>query len=263
MDVELLLFDIDDCMYPMSSGFSDHRNGEVVCSYMVEKLGFESHEAAKALRDEYFQRYHSTMKGLTIATDEGRLPKPFVPHELGEYWAEYCDFEKYVQPDSAFKEAVQSLRDEAGLKLAAFTNSPRQYALRCIEQMGLSELFPEGQVFAVEDVMPACKPEPAAFQAVLSALGVAPEATVMFEDSMKNIRACKALGMQTVLVDETSGIAGGEAALLADIPSPDDPAVDLVIQSVSQIRMAMPCLWNRRLHKPRLNSTDSYAASDA
>ena len=74
MDVETLIFDIDDTLYPMSSGFSDHRQG-LVCKFMVERLGFATAEEAKTLRDEYFQRYHATVKGLTIAEEEGRLPE--------------------------------------------------------------------------------------------------------------------------------------------------------------------------------------------
>lgn len=246
IEVDTLIFDIDDTMYPMSSGFSDHRNGEVICQFMLDELGFESATAAKELRDFYFQKYHSTMKGLNIATKEGKLPKPFNQDDLGAYWAAHCDFAKYVKPNAALADALKELRD-AGLQLVAFTNSPRAYGLRCLDSIGVRDFFPDDRVFAVEDVLPACKPEPEAFAKVLRAVGTVPERAVMFEDSMKNVRACKGLGMWTVLIDESAGGAiGGEAALLGDVPCAADPAVDATLQRIDQLRSVLPGLWKKR-----------------
>ena len=39
----------------------------------------------------------------------------------------------------------------------------------------MRDLFPDERLFAVEDVMPACKPEPAAFAAVLERVGATAE----------------------------------------------------------------------------------------
>eukprot|EP00414_Alexandrium_minutum_P002437 CAMPEP_0113822370 /NCGR_PEP_ID=MMETSP0328-20130328/2207_1 /TAXON_ID=39455 /ORGANISM="Alexandrium minutum" /LENGTH=262 /DNA_ID=CAMNT_0000790307 /DNA_START=25 /DNA_END=810 /DNA_ORIENTATION=+ /assembly_acc=CAM_ASM_000350 len=259
-EIDTLIFDIDDTMYPMSCGFSDHRNGDIITDFMVKRLGFASREEAKALRDEYFKKYHSTLKGLTVATSEGRLPKPFVQEELGEHWAHHCDFERYFKPDPAFIGALEALAAQ-GVSLVAFTNSPRTYALRCLDVLGVRPLFPDARVFAVEDVLPACKPEPEAFGKVLEAVGTRPERAVMFEDSMKNIRACKALGMHTVLIDEAAGARpGGEAGLLDDLPSPDDPAVDAVLRNVGEMGGALPCLLARRFEPQK---TPSPAAAQA
>ena len=243
-EVRTLIFDIDDTLYPVSSGFSDHRNGAVICKFMVERLGFASDEEALRLRNEYFQRYHSTLKGLTVATEEGKLSIPFKQEDLGEFWAEHCDFGKYLQPVPAFIEALQSLQAQTSLTFVAFSNSPRKYALRCLDFLGVRAFFPDDRVFGVEDVMPACKPEQAAFDKVLSAVGARPEEAVIFEDSMKNIRACKALGMHTVLIHEA---AGGEAALLGDVPASEDPAVDAVLRNIGDLRSSLPGLWAQRM----------------
>jgi len=250
--VDVLIFDIDDTLYPVSSGFSDHRNGEVVCRFMVERLGFQTSQEAKTLRDEFFKKYHSTLKGLTIADGEGRLPRPFKKEELGEFWAEHCDFPKYVKPNPELADALRSLRADAGLELVAFTNSPRRYALRCLDSLGVREHFPDSHVFAVEDVLPACKPEPEAFQTVLAAMGCHdPQRAVMFEDSMKNIRACKALGLRTVLVCEALGSTpGGEAALLGDVADAGDSAVDCALGDIVELRSRLPGLWQKRFAPP-------------
>ena len=275
---------------------------------MVNELGFASAAEAKTTRDEYFRAHHSTLKGLTVASREGRLPRPFREPTLGAYWAAHCEFERYLKPNAELAAVLRELRDDAGLRrvarlaartrlltrrrdvarartsasvrrhciatlrcnrLVVFTNGPRAYGLRCLEALGVREFFPDEQVFAVEDVMPACKPERAAFEAVLlrsrracgDASGdgdaaddavdpvvAAASRAVMFEDSMKNVRACKALGIRTVLIDETCGAAapGGEAALLGDVANAADPAVDVVLQDISQLRGRIPSLWQRR-----------------
>lgn len=244
-EVDVLIFDVDDMMYPLSSGFSDHRNGEVICQFMMEKLDFASEKEALDLRNEYFRKYHSTMKGLGIATEEGRLPnpeKPFKEQELAQFWAENCDFAKYLKPDPSFIDALRSLRDDTNLTLVVFSNSPRPYVLQCLVHLGVREFFRDDLIFGVQEVLPACKPEKEAFQKVLTAVGCSnPQRAVMFEDSMKNIRACHEIGIKTVLINEE--IHGGEAALLGDLPVPDDPAVGVVMNNPGQLRALMPELW--------------------
>ena len=62
-----VIFDIDDTLYDVGTGFTTHRNTDAVYDFMVKHLGFESKAAAKAVRNEYFARYHSTVKALTMA----------------------------------------------------------------------------------------------------------------------------------------------------------------------------------------------------
>lgn len=240
--VDTIIFDIDDTLYPVSSGLSKHRMGNVTLRFMQEKLGFETADDAMNVWLEYIQRYHSTLKGLNVAMKEGRLPQPFKQEELGQFWAEHCEFSKFLQKDPKLTGMLQSLQD-TGMKLVAFTNAPRRYALRCLECLGLKHLFPDDHIFAVEDVLPACKPEKEAFETVLRQTGAQADRTVMFEDSMKNIRAAKKLGLHTVLVHE-SNRAGSEALIVGDDPDPTDPAADCVIANVAEARNVLPGLWN-------------------
>ena len=120
--VDTLIFDVDDTLYPVSSGFSKHRNGPIVARFMVDELGFATEAEALALRDEVFRATHSTLKGLTLASQEGRLPKPFAEPMLGEYWAAHCDFDAYLPRNNEFREQLAELRD-LGYKLVVFSNS--------------------------------------------------------------------------------------------------------------------------------------------
>mmetsp|Transcript_27441 Transcript_27441/g.82370 ORF Transcript_27441/g.82370 Transcript_27441/m.82370 type:complete len:273 (-) Transcript_27441:21-839(-) len=244
--LDTLIFDIDDTLYPVSSGFSDHRNGPVVAKFMTAELGFASEAEALELRDAQFREHHSTLKGLKVASDEGRLPKPFDLYSLGRYWAEHCDYAGHLAPNPALRAQLEELR-ALGYALVVFTNAPRAYGLRCLETLGVRDVFDDSKIFAVEDVMPACKPEAAAFEQVIKGAGAAsPASCVMFEDSMKNVRACKALGMTTVFVDEARGAPGGEAALLGDArTAADDGAVDATVRVIADMKEKCPWLWAR------------------
>lgn len=243
--VDTLIFDIDDTLYATSCGFSEHRNGDVVGRFMVDVLGFDDVASALVLRDEVFREHHSTLKGLTVASHEGRLPRPFVQSALGDYWAAHCDFPKFLPKNEAL---VQQLRELSalGYRLVVFTNAPRAYGLKCLDSLGIREFFADDRIFGVEDVMPACKPEAAAFETVLRLVGSTAARSVMFEDSMKNVQACAALGMRTVLVDENRGRgAAGEAALLGDVADVNDEAVDYAVRRITEIKATIPELWQR------------------
>jgi len=241
--ITTLIFDVDDTLYDVGNGFTAHRNGGAVAAFMVAHLKFESEADALALRDEYFARYHSTVKALTVAEADGRLPASahFDAAALAEWWATKLDFERFIKPEPQLIKALA----ECPLRLVAFSNSPRAYCLRTLEALGLRHLFPDECVFAVDDVMPHCKPEPAAFDKVLSAVGAPASACVLIEDSMKNIRAAKALGLRTLLVSGlgTGDASAGEATKPGDAPQVDDPAVDASVRSCAEIRAVLPGLW--------------------
>lgn len=241
--ITTLIFDVDDTLYDVGSGFTGHRNGDAVGNFMVSELGFASIDAAMQVRDEYFEKYHATAKALTVAEADGRLPDGahFETQSLAKWWASKLEFEKYLKPDPELIAALHA----SPLKLIAFTNAPRLYAIRVLETLGLREFFPDSQLFAVDDVLPHCKPEPAAFEKVLTAIGSTAAECVMVEDSMKNIRAAKALGMRTLLVQGkgTGDVAASEATKPGDAPQAGDPSVDAAVRSCGELRSALPKLW--------------------
>jgi FMN phosphatase YigB (HAD superfamily) len=273
--ISTLIFDIDDTLYDIGTGFTAHRNGEGAQSFMVAKLGFPDLQAAKEVRDVYFERYHATAKALIVAEEEGQFPyqqsnddgqtavsnkKLFDTKDLAQWWAERLDFTLLGGPNPK----LVSMLESCPLNLVAFSNGPRMYVLRVLREIGLDHVFPPERVFAVDDVLPSCKPEKQAFEKVMAAVGVTDASQcIMVEDSMKNTRAAKELGMGTVLIagngrlrkndaaavvgdadDNTQALAdAAEATKPGDAPDSTDTAVDVCIEIVDEMQTVLPGLW--------------------
>ena len=260
--ISTIIFDVDDTLYDVSCGFTKHRNGEIVQQYMVDHLKFNTLQEAKAVRDEYFVKYHATAKALTVAQQEGKFPKDapiFDTKHLAEYWANNLDYTKLGTPKTIeFINTLKTLQSDSGITLVAFSNGPRAYVKRVLQYIGMFDLFGEERLYAVDDVLPYCKPEPEAFQKIFNNIGcTAPETCVMVEDSMKNIRAAKQLGMKTLLVtgkqiDESSN--GDNRILPDDCPLTSDPNVDCSIPVIEDITKVLPGLWINKADDDNGNS---------
>jgi FMN phosphatase YigB (HAD superfamily) len=187
--------------------------------------------------------------------------------ELDEYWAANLDFSLLGGPDPKCIDIFDHLKNPNNttwkLNVVAFSNGPRKYVCRVLKEIGLDSYFSPENIFAVTDVLPHCKPDKASFEFVLKTIGAKPEETIMVEDSMKNVRAAKALGMRTILVlgrgrrrircrtgwggmnEDADDIAEeikldilaneAEASKADDAPDESDPAVDAAVEVVSEI----------------------------
>ena len=239
---------------------------------MVNHMGFDSMEKAKEFRNAYFMKYHSTMKGFIRASEENALPpKPdgssrrFDPAHMIRYYQTCCDADqglKYLKPciEKNLIESLRSLR-MLGLRLVIFTNGPRAYGLKVLETLGLRPFFYDHHIFGIDDITPHCKPEPSAFLEVLKRIGVKPGECVMFEDSVKNIRACKKLGMGTVLITGRNPTGPAAKAAFAskggDAPDASDPAVDCVLRTCGEMKEKLPCLWSKRFPRKKRDRGES------
>jgi hypothetical protein len=86
--------------------------------FMCAKLNFPDAATAKALRDKYFVKCHSTVKALTVAEENGDLPSPpegwpegkkyFDPNDLSEWWAEHLNFGLLGGKDEDLVEIMES-----------------------------------------------------------------------------------------------------------------------------------------------------------
>ncbi|XBI53422.1 hypothetical protein VPH35_035655 [Triticum aestivum] len=217
---DCLLFDMDDTLYPLSLGINLACRKNIQ-DYMLNKLQIEESLVPKMCLDLY-KEYGTTMAGLKLmgydfdydefhASVHGKLP-----------------YEK-LKPDPVLRNLLLSMPQ----RKIIFTNSDEAHAATVLEKMGLEGCF-EG-IICFEtlnqknsgDKRVLCKPSLESMEAVVEIAKLDPKKTVFFDDSPRNIASGKAAGFHTVIV--------GSSALV--------PGADVALESIHNIREALPELW--------------------
>jgi putative hydrolase of the HAD superfamily len=181
--VDTWLFDLDNTLYPVESGFMKQAEGRMT-AYVAKVTGLPLDEAYE-LQKTYFRDYGLTLRGLMA--HHGVDPDA--------YHAAFHDLSlDALAHDPDLLRALQRL---PGRRLI-FTNADAHHAERVLERLGLTALFDE--VFHIGSFGFTPKPNPIAFERMVEAHGMAPAATAFFEDSERNLEPAAAIGMTTVLV---------------------------------------------------------------
>ncbi|MBN1642879.1 MAG: pyrimidine 5'-nucleotidase [Anaerolineae bacterium] len=183
--LEYLIFDLDETLYPRQSGLMQAISARI-SAYMIERMGMDP-EVVPLLRQRYWDSYGTTSRGLQLLHGVDVLDYMDYVHDL--------PVTAYVRPDAALDAALRSLPQ----RKVVFTNATSAHAHAVLAAVGVAQHFD-----AVYDVFYAghdSKPSPGAYRRLLSDLGVRGEACVMIEDTARNLRPAKSLGMVTVLVD--------------------------------------------------------------
>lgn len=189
-----ILFDLDDTLYPASSGLWPVLK-ERMNRYMVERLNIPLAEVPR-LREQYFLRYGTTLRGLQANLDvDERYYLAFV-HDVR--------LEDYLHPDPAQQHVLASLPT----RNLIFTNADANHARRVLQVLGIEPYFEA--VLDINRMQPYCKPSAEAFALAMQTAGeTSPARCVMIDDLPHTTRAAKALGLYSLLYGAAS--AGPEA----------------------------------------------------
>jgi putative hydrolase of the HAD superfamily len=181
--VDTWLFDLDNTLYPVESGFM----GEIerrMTDYVEALTGLPRDEAYK-LQKKYLAEYGLTLGGLVEHHGVD-------PHD---YHAIFDDLPlEGLSRDPVLIAAIARL---PGRRLI-FTNANDVHAERVLAHLGLDHLFHDVFHIALSSYVP--KPNRVAFQRMDAAHGIDPAVTAFFEDSERNLEPAAELGMTTVLV---------------------------------------------------------------
>ncbi|CAM0885546.1 unnamed protein product [Alopecurus aequalis] len=243
---DCLLFDLDDTLYPVSSGIGVDVMKNIQ-DYMVEKLGIDK-SVSLELCILLYKQYGTTMAGLRAVG----------------YQFDYDDFHAFVhgrlayeklKPDPVLRNILLSLP----IRKVVFTNGDRIHASRALKRLGIEDCFEgvlcfetlnptspgpapihEAKIFDImkylADPEPGveppkspilCKPSTDAMLHALKLAKINPLTTIFFDDSIRNIQAGKKIGMHTVLVGTSERIKGADHAL----------------ESIHNVKEALPELW--------------------
>lgn len=185
MPLRIALYDLDNTLYPFSSGIMELIN-ERINKFVQQRLLLDQ-DAALQLRRQYFEQYGTTLAG---------LQKHHALIETEDYLSFVHDIAlDALSDDTALLDAA--LR-ELPLQKVIFTNSPQEHANRVLRRLRLSDHF--SHLVDIRALNFAAKPAPDSYQIVLRTLGATADACVLFEDTAANLAPAKALGMTTVLI---------------------------------------------------------------
>ncbi|OMO66341.1 HAD-superfamily hydrolase, subfamily IA, variant 3 [Corchorus capsularis] len=254
---DCLLFDLDDTLYPISSGLA-RECGKNIKDYMVEKLGIDKDKIVE-LSNLLYKNYGTTMAGLRV----------FLLFTF-----------------SLFSISQNIIFIDEWYKFNIFTNADRVHAVKALSKLGLEDCF-EG-IICFETLNPThkntvsddeddieflgssaattktdvpssspeifdivehfanpkpgatlpktpivCKPQESAIELALKIAKINPQRTLFFEDSVRNIQAGKRVGLHTVLVGTSQRPKGADYAL----------------ESIHNIKQALPELWETDMKK--------------
>ncbi len=208
-----LFFDLDDTLYPSSSGLWDEIRNRMNI-YMKKYMDLPLDEII-AIRQGYLEHYGTTLRGLQAHYEVDAQDYLAFVHDI--------PLEKYIRPDPGLRTLLLSLPQKRWI----FTNADRNHAARVINILGLTGCF-DGiiDILAVDF---ACKPDIAAYQRALRIAGSdEPAACVIFDDSTRNLAPARELGFFTILVSKNGS---GEGA-------------DRMVHSLHELRDQMPELWD-------------------
>lgn len=196
------IFDLDDTLYPPESQFMGLIQ-QRINDYVVRTSGLPADEAL-AVQKSYLRDYGTSLAGLMA---HHRIDPADFLHEVHDVPLDL------LRPDPGLRAALERLQGPR----VVFTNGSTAHARRVVEKLELADLF-DG-LFSLEDADLIPKPDPRTFARMADRYGIDPGSAAFFEDTVRNLRPARELGMTTVLV--------GPHAHDADAPFADHRAAAL------------------------------------
>ena len=214
MALSYAVFDLDDTLYRPGNGLMQEV-GRRIQAWLSTNLGLGPEEAID-LRRKYFLQYGTTLGGLIEEREIDVEDYLIYVHDI--------PVEKYVSERPDLSRMLATIT----LPKVVYTNATREYGQRILHRLGVARHFE--RVIGIEEVGLRNKPYRDAYEGVLELLDATGPECVMIEDSARNLRPAKELGMTTVLVR----LPGAEARFsdLADIGRGHDEVVDHFVGSV-------------------------------
>ncbi len=194
MKLTTIFFDLDDTLYPASSGLWPIIRNRIG-AYMVERLGIPEKEMP-FIRKQLFEEYGTTLRGLQLTCQVD------VPDFLA--YVHDVNLSEYIQPDPVLKAVL----DKVEARKLIFTNADKNHARRVLKVLQLENYFED--IIDVVALNPYCKPMAPAFDFALKSTGETdPSCCVMIDDISRTTRAAREFGMFSLLFG--SKIQNGDA----------------------------------------------------
>ncbi len=201
--IDVVLFDLDNTLYPASTGLLQSLDGRIV-RYMCELLGIDEQQAM-TIRRGYLENYGTTLHGLQQHHQVDREHFMSYIHDIA--------VESFLDSDAELEHLLRQIQ----APLAIFTNSPIEHAERILQRLGIRQLFEYVFDIRWQEFLP--KPHPLGYTRALEILGARAQHTIFVEDTLRNLRPARELGMYTIfLTDEpTQELYGQVDSIVPDV----------------------------------------------
>jgi putative hydrolase of the HAD superfamily len=203
--LEILVFDLDETMYPRHSGLMQAISRRI-SAYMIERLGMDP-DIVPSLRRQYWEQYGTTSRGLQLLHGLDVADYMHYVHDL--------PLDEYIEPSPELDAMLAALSQEKVI----FTNASAAHARAVLSALGVAHHF--ARVYDALFAGNQGKPAIGSYERVLGELRVPGEVCLMVDDTVRNLRPAKSLGMVTVLVDPQ--------------PGTDTDGVDYVVDAVIEV----------------------------
>ncbi len=201
MPLTTLFFDLDDTLYPQSSGLWPAIK-QRMNRYMHEQIGIEK-EQVPLLREKYHQLYGTTLKGLEKHHVLNKQDFLAYVHDL--------PLEDFIGPSPQLRSVLEALPHRKFI----FTNADAAHARRVLKVLKIDDLFET--IIDVEAVSPYCKPMPEAFEIAMKiANETNPANCMMMDDLPRTTRTAKEIGLFSILVGDNTYTSEDADAVLTD-----------------------------------------------
>ena len=198
MKFTTIFFDLDDTLYPTSTGLW-HAIKERMNIYMRDRMGFAPTEIPR-LREKYYLQYGTTLRGLQANHEIDVEDFLAFVHDL--------PLDEYIQPNPDLCEIIASL----GTRNLVFTNADAAHARRVLKALELDDCFES--IVDVNAVAPYCKPMPESFQIAMDMAGESdPARCVMIDDLPRTTQAAREAGLFSILFGRESPHPEADATL--------------------------------------------------
>ncbi len=186
MTYSLILFDLDETLYPRSAGLMAVIT-ERITQFIASRFKM-SIQQADDLRQRLRALHGTALRGLM---EEG------YPVNVDDYFAYVHDIvlDGVLMADPRLRAMLLSIP----LRRAILTNADIAHALRVLKHLDIHDCFE--RVIDIRALSYRNKPDLIAYRMAVGMLGVQPNEVIFVEDTPANARAARAIGMTTVLIE--------------------------------------------------------------
>ncbi len=179
MNPPFLLFDLDNTLYPSSSGVLQEMNRRIGI-FCAEYFGIDLDEANDMRRGKHVI-FGTTLQWLRVCHGL-KEPEAYIQaiHPV--------DIESFVIPNPRLRSFLTRLPGD----YVMLTNSPLEHALRTLKALDLDDLFP--RIWDLRRMGYRGKPHREAYDRVLGDLGLRADEALLIDDNEANIEGFRSLG---------------------------------------------------------------------